>query len=250
MNNHRPYPAPASSPALHMTWHTLLFMHWPVPLEALRPFIPAALPIDTFAGSAWIGVVPFYMSHVYPVIAPVNVPKLSAFLELNVRTYVTLDGKPGVWFISLDCENKIAVRLARRFFYLPYMDAEMKCEIDPQPDPLLQGEAVNYSSRRIHAGEPPAELAMRYRPAGAVLNAMPGSLEYFLTARYCLYSADKQQNIYRCEIDHGPWPLQPAECDVERNTMTEQIHLRLPAEQPHLLYAHQVDMVAWSLQKC
>jgi uncharacterized protein YqjF (DUF2071 family) len=237
---------------MNMRWHTLLFMHWPVPAEALRPFIPAQLPIDIFDGSAWIGVVPFTMSHVYPTLAPVSVPKLSAFAELNVRTYVTLDGKPGVWFVSLDCENKIAVRLARQFFHLPYMDAVMKCEQLPLPlgEGWGEGGGITYSSQRIHKGEPPAELVMRYRPAGPVMNAMPGSLEYFLTARYCLYSADKQQNIYRCEIDHGPWPLQPAACEVERNTMTEQIHLTLPAMQPHLLYAHQVDMVAWTLQKC
>jgi uncharacterized protein YqjF (DUF2071 family) len=133
------------------------------------------------------------------------------------------------------------------------MDAVMKCEVDPSPTPRpsrLTGGGIGYTSRRIHKGEPPAELLMRYRPDGPVFNATPDSLEYFLTARYCLYSADKQQNVYRCEIDHGPWPLQPAECEIERNTMTEPINLKLPHLQPHLLYAHQVDMVGWALQKC
>lgn len=248
--SHRPYPPPASPPALHMTWHMLLFMHWRTPADALRQRIPARLSIDTFDGSAWIAIVPFHMRHVYPSLAPVDVPKLSAFVELNVRTYVTLDGRSGVWFFSLDAESKIAVRVARRLFHLPYMDAEMRCELLPQPNSRSLGEEVNYTSYRTHEGAPAAELAVRYQPCGPTFAAAPGSLEDFLTARYCLYSADPHGNLYRGEIDHAPWPLQPAKCEIACNTMTEQIGVALPNQPPHLLFAHQLDVVAWPLQKC
>ncbi len=233
---------------MHMAWHDLLFMHWRVPVEALRPHIPRALPIDTFDGSAWIGIVPFYMRNVRPRYTT-SVSRLSNFAELNVRTYVTLDGKPGVWFFSLDCENAIAVRLARRLFFLPYMDAEMAVDVPPHPSPLPEGEGagVAYASQRIHRNEPSAEFIASYRPTGGVFHAQPGTLDYFLTARYCLYSADARDTlrVYRGEIDHADWPLQPAEAEVKRNTMTEQIGLTLPKEPPHLLFARQLDVVAW-----
>ncbi len=242
--SHRPYPPPTSPHIMHMAWHDLLFMHWRVPVEALRPHIPTALPIDTFDGSAWIAVVPFAMRDVRPRFAP-SLPKLSNFAELNVRTYVTLDGKPGVWFVSLDCENAIAVRAARMLFHLPYMDAVMTCTTASSPNLSLKGEEIGYSSHRTHRGEPPADFVASYRPTGDVFQAQPGTLEYFLTARYCLYSADAHGNIFRGEIDHANWPLQPAGANVQRNTMTDQIGLALPNEPPHLLFAKQIDVVAW-----
>jgi uncharacterized protein YqjF (DUF2071 family) len=233
-----------------MRWNTLLFAHWRVDADVLRPHIPPALSLDTFDGSAWIAVVPFTMSHTHPVLAPVNVPRVSDFVELNVRTYVTCDGKPGVWFFSLDAASRFAVRVARRLFYLPYMDAEMQCEVSPHPSPLPEGEGVRYTSHRTHKGEPPAEFEAEYQPCGPVFSAQPGSLEYFLTARYCLYASDAHANVYRGEVDHADWPLQPAQCNIRCNNMTEPIGLHLPQEPAHLLYVHQLDVVAWSLQKC
>jgi uncharacterized protein YqjF (DUF2071 family) len=150
-----------------------------------------------------------------------------------------------VWFFSLDAASRLAVRVARRVFHLPYMDAEMSCDSLPHPNPLPQGERVQYRSHRIHKGEPQADFAATYRPTGDVFHARPGSLEYFLTARYCLYAADKQGNMYRGEIDHPDWPLQPARAEIEHNTMTSPLGLALPDELPHLLFAKQLDVVAW-----
>src|ERR687894_454117 len=152
--NHRPYPVPSDPWALSMRWQNLLFMHWPVREDVLRPLIPSALTLDTFDGSAWLGVVPFRMSGVRPRSLP-RVPWLSAFPELNVRTYVTAEGKPGIWFFSLDAANPVAVRLARATFRLPYFDAEMSCR--------LKGDGVRYRSVRTHRGAPRAEFAARYR---------------------------------------------------------------------------------------
>src|SRR6266508_3536850 len=121
---HRPWPLPQRPWIMRMQWHDLLFMHWPVNRDALRRYIPPRLEIDTFDGSAWIGVVPFRMSGVVPRLLP-PVPYLSAFPELNVRTYVSAEGKPGVWFFSLDAGNPIAVEAARDVFHLPYYNAQM-----------------------------------------------------------------------------------------------------------------------------
>src|SRR5215211_9285994 len=176
---HRPYPLPDGSWVLRMRWRDLLFMHWRVPEEVLRPLIPQALRLDSFDGSAWLGVVPFRMESVRPRFLPA-VPWLSSFPELNLRTYVTHENKPGLWFFSLDAHNPIAVRLARATFHLPYFDAKMSSE--------TSGGTVRYRSVRTHGGAPPARYAASYRPLGETFDSRPGTLESFLTERYCLYS--------------------------------------------------------------
>lgn len=211
-------------------------MHWRVDADALRKVMPETLEPETFDGTAWIAVVPFEMRDVRPRFAPV-VPLLSFFPELNVRTYVTRDGRPGVYFFSLDAANPIAVEVARRFFHLPYQNAEMTC--------VRNGEWVKYWSRRTETDAPPAELRARYRSTGAPFAAERNSLEYFLTARYCLYTTDGQGRILRAEIHHPPWQLQHAECEIEKNTMTEPIGLQLSNEAPHLLFTKKIEMVAW-----
>jgi uncharacterized protein YqjF (DUF2071 family) len=233
---HRPYPVPAGPWALFMRWHDLLFMHWPVPESLLRPWIPSDLDLDTFDGSAWLGITPFRMSGARPRFLP-SVPPLSNFPELNVRTYVTAEGKPGIWFFSLDAHNPVAVRLARATFSLPYFDAQMSC----RPH---EGE-VRYKSVRTHRGALPARFAGRYRPVGAPFNSRPETLESFLTERYCLYSASGRGKVYRGDIHHHPWPLQRAEAEVESLVMTEQIGVVLPETEPLLHFSRRLETLAW-----
>jgi uncharacterized protein len=147
-------------------------------------------------------VVGFRLRGTFPV------PFFSSFAELNVRTYVTAEGKPGIWFFSLDAANRLLVEAARRNYKLPYFHARMSSE--------RRGESVDYVCDR--AGEPGRRFRARYRPTGEVFNAEPGSLEWFLTERYCLYAADRGR-LHRAEIQHALWPLQPAEARVETNTM-------------------------------
>src|ERR1700674_1035433 len=109
---HRPWPLPAGQAVMTQSWPDLLFAHWPVDAEKLRALIPERLEIDTFDGRAWLAVVPFRMTNVRLRGTPA-VPWLSAFPELNMRTYVTYDGEPGVWFFSLDAGNSLAVAIAR-----------------------------------------------------------------------------------------------------------------------------------------
>lgn len=233
----RPWPTPRRPWALAMRWNDLLFMHWPVPPAALRPLIPRPLAIDTFDGEAWLGSVPFHMTGVRPHYLP-SLPWLSAFPELNVRTYVTIEGKPGVWFFSLDAANPVAVRAARGAFHLPYYDARMAS--------VRRGDTVRYTSRRTHRHTYPADFAARYRPTGPVFRAAEGTVERWLTARYCLYAATPGGMVWRGEIAHADWPLQPAEVEVERDTMTAPLRLAPPAQPPLLHFARQLDVVAWT----
>ncbi len=220
-------------------WHELLFAHWPLAPDVLRPLVPDALPLDTFEGQAWLSIVPFRMSYVRPRGVP-PLPGLSAFAELNVRTYVSLGGKPGVYFFSLEAANRVAVALARATYHLPYMNAEMRC--------ARSGETVTYASRRWHRGEPPAIFEATYRPTGPVYVAQAGSLDAWLTERYCLYTVTPG-GVYRGEIHHGPWALQPAEAEIRVNTMAAAAGITLPATPPRLAYSHRQEVLIWPIRR-
>ncbi len=236
---HRPYPISARPWVMRMVWHDLLFAHWPVPAETLRPLIPDRLELDTFDGTAWLGVVPFGMRDV-SLRGILAFSWVSRFLELNVRTYVKAGGRAGVWFFSLDAEQPLAVRAARLAFHLPYMDAQMRLGRD--------GDWIAYSSRRTHHNQPPALFSGRYRPTSSVYAAQPGSLESWLTERYCLYSADRAGRVYRGEIHHAPWPLQRAEAVIDQNTMTNGLGFTLEGSPTHLHFARELPVVAWLLE--
>jgi len=217
------------------TWHDLLFAHWAVDPAALRPRVPGELELDTFDEQAWIGIVPFHMSNVAPLGVPA-IPWLSAFPELNVRTYVRVGRKAGVYFFSLDASRTPAVLAARALFGLPYFLASMRVDAG--------AGAVHYISRRT-ASRVRAELVASYRPAGPPAVPVPGSLEYFLTERYCLFTVDRRRRVHRVDIHHPPWPLQPADAEIAINTMADASGIRLPATAPLLHYAKRQDIVAW-----
>lgn len=233
---HRPWPVPDRPWLQGQTWRDLLFAHWPLPPEALRPAVPAELPIDTFGGSAWIGVTPFEVCGLRLRGTP-PIPALSRFPEANVRTYTTLHGKPGIWFLSLDTPSRLAVAGARRAFRLPYHRAHAEIR--------RREGGVAY---RTHRAAPAAGLDVRYRPEGPARPAEPGTLEHFLTERYCLYALDERHRVRRADIHHPPWPLQPAEAELDRNTMTAPYGIELPPEPPLLHFAARLDVVIWTLQ--
>lgn len=239
---HRPWPLPRGPWVMTQTWNTLLFAHWPLPPETLRPLLPAALTLDTYEGEAWLGVVPFQMTNVRPRLAP-PVPGLSTFPELNARTYVTLDGKPGVWFFSLDASNRIAVALARRLFRLPYYRARMSSRRSDEK------QAIRYHSARTHRDAPSATLDALYRPTGPVSYAARGSLEEWLTERYCLYAVGPGDALLRDEIHHRRWPLQPAEAEIQVNTMALAAGIALPDTPPLLHYAARQETLIWTPER-
>jgi len=218
-------------------WHDLLFAHWPVEASLVGPFLPAGVELDLYEGRAWIGVVPFRMSGIRARGLP-PLPGLSAFPEINVRTYGIVDGRPGVVFLSLDAANAVAVAAARRFFHLPYRRARMTCRRD--------GDGIEYHSRREDAGgAPPAEFRARYRPTGAPYRARAGTIDGWVAERYCLYTADRAGRAIRTDIAHEPWPLQPAAADIEVNTMAEASGVRLPDLPPLLHFARRLDVRVW-----
>lgn len=220
-----------------MTWHDLLFMHWPIESELLARWLPKNLTIDTFEGQAWISVVPFRMSGVAPRWVP-DIPWMSSFPELNVRTYVTVNDNPGVWFFSLDATNPIAVRAARMLFHLNYVDARIGIE--------LEENWYRYHSVRTDKKYPPSELRVDYRPIGDSFLAEPGSLEDWLTARYCLYAASPRGQLFCGEIDHTAWKLRRAQAVIHENSMLH--HYGLNATEPAMLqFAERTEVLAWSL---
>lgn len=237
---HRPWPMPDSPWLMTQTWHDLLFAHWPLDAAVLRRHVPDAFELDLYEGQAWLAIVPFRMSNVAPRGVPA-LPWISAFPELNVRTYVRIGERAGVYFFSLDASNPVAVGLARLLVHLPYFTASMQCE--------ERNGWIQYRSERTSTAAPPAKLLARYRPIGPVEPPISGTLEHFLTERYCLFTTDSAGRAYTLDIHHPPWPLQHAEGELHENTMAQASSLTLPSSPPLLHFARRQDMVAWGLQR-
>jgi uncharacterized protein YqjF (DUF2071 family) len=230
---HRPWELPDRPWFMGQTWERLLFAHWPVDPARLETVVPAQLPLDVVDGQAWVGVTPFAVRglRVRGVAPP---PVVSSFPEVNVRTYVTVDGRPGIFFFSLDTSSRLGVETARRVYRLPYFRARQR----------FDGET--FATRRVHRDGPPADFLASYRPLGEPAPAAPGSLDHFLTERYCLYTLDERGDVWRGDIHHPPWPLQAAEAEIELNTMGGQIGLELDGT-PLLHYSDRQDVVFWRL---
>jgi hypothetical protein len=234
---HRPWQMPQSPWLMTQTWHDLLFAHWPVRPSALRGKVPEIFELDLFQGEAWVGMLPFHMTNVAPRGVPA-LPWVSEFPELNVRTYVRVGDRPGIYFFSLDAGSRVAVETARAFLNLPYHAATMSVA------PAAHG--IEYRSSRDSDA---AEFHGIYGPTGSVFVAEEGSLEYFLTERYCFYNLDHRGVPYRLQIHHPPWRLQTAAADVARNTMADVNGLRLDPAAPVFHYANRQDMVAWAPER-
>ena len=231
---------PGGRPSMRMSWGKLLFLHWPIRASELRPLIPERLTIDEADGMAWIGVVPFTMWGIRKIGCP-PVPGQHAFHELNVRTYVHLDGQdPGVWFFSLDAAKRLPVAVARRFYRLPYYHARMHLE--------QVGKTIRYNSRRIHRGAAPALFEATWEVGRERPETTPESLDFFLTERYWLYSA-KGDDLYRARIHHNPWPLREAHLREWRSTMVDALELPEPNTVPRIAYAEAIDVDVWGLER-
>ncbi|VTS07814.1 YqjF family protein [Tuwongella immobilis] len=241
--DHRPWPLPAKPWTWRQRWSHLLFAHWPVPAAVLQPLVPEPLVIQEFAGTSWVGIVPFEMSGVTRWPFP-PMPGLSAFPELNLRLYVEYHGKPGVWFLSLDAANAIAVWAARTFFHLPYVHAKMSTQ--------REGEWFHYHSQRYRIDPPlsqPVTVTARYRPIGPVRRAQPHTLEHFLLERYCLFARSPRGRWYCGEIHHHPWPVQSAEAELDAAQLAAASGIQLDGPPPQLHYCSGVEVAVWDLQR-
>jgi uncharacterized protein YqjF (DUF2071 family) len=239
IRQHRPWPLPRRPWVMGQTWSDLLFAHWDVAPEALASAVPPQLSLDTFDGQAWVGVTPFRVHNLRARLT-LPVPVLSSFPELNVRTYVVVGDKPGIFFFSLDAASSLAVAAARRLYRLPYFRADMSSR-------RIGAETWYVSQRRDSEAVAPATFQGSYRPTGSVFHPRAGTLEHWLTERYCLYTLDDRQRVLRGEIHHPPWPLQPAQADIRDNTMGDQIGLELQGS-PRLHYSARQDVIFWRLE--
>lgn len=240
---HRPYSVVSDSPwIMNQIWANLLFAHWSVDLAVMRRLVPSELELDLFEGKAYLGVVPFEMKEVSPRFVP-SMPWISWFPELNVRTYVRHKGRAGVYFFSLDAGNPLAVYLACQLYHLPYYNAEMRCE--------QQGEKFVYTSKRkkssVAAGNGDFQIDLTYWPCGPVYLSQPGTLDSFLTERYCLFTTHAG-TVYCGEIHHRPWPLQPAQANWRTNTMAAPLGFELQGE-PLLHFVDKIETVEWAIAR-
>lgn len=235
VTEHRPFPLPSAPWIMTQTWHHLLFAHWPVSAAYIKEFTPSPLTVDTLDGCAWAGIVPFDMSNIHLRGIP-PIPGTSRFPEINVRTYVTHRGKPGVFFFSLDAAHLLAVIAARKVLSLPYYQARIHVQ--------QTGDDVLYHSQRIHRPSYPASFQARYAPTSDTFYASPDSLEQWLTERYCLYTYDDRY-LYRGDIHHLPWKLQHAHAEITQNSMFSPLRFPLMSDQPLFHYAKKQKVLIW-----
>jgi len=230
---------PEGQPLMHQNWGKLLFLHWPINEKLLRPLIPNRLTIDLFEDSAWLGITPFSMWDVraLPPFAPA-IPGLNSMHELNVRTYVLHDGVPGVWFFSLDVNSEVAAAAARIFFYLPYHYANIEMSIEEKQ--------IHYKLNR--GSQKDGKFEAIWSIGDALAPSRPGSREFFLTERYCLYTA-KEARLYRARIHHQPWPLHEAKLEMYKTDLFDADGLPTPEGQPVAHYAPEVYVDIWGLKE-
>ncbi len=221
------------------TWEDLLFLHWPIAYDAIRRLIPHCVEIDTFDRQAWIALVPFRISYLRLRALP-RIPPAS-FVELNVRTYVTRDGMPGVWFLSLDASSRLAVCMARAWYHLRYFPARMSMTRDR--------DTIRFDAQRRTLDRPRPAFACTYRPIGECPSTDDVRRVRWLTERYCLYTTDRRGRLYRAEIHHVPWPLQPAQVALETNDMLAPLGLPALEGQPLAHFSKRLDALVWAPER-
>lgn len=230
---------------MRQRWHHLLFAHWPVDAQLLRSAVPQELDLDTFAGQVWLGVVVFRLSGIKLRGMP-EVKAVASFPEVNVRTYVRYQGQPGVYFMSLDADNPLAVAIARPWYGLNYYNAEIHYGRD--------ADGFYFKSRRIERGLPEARLDVTYSPTGedpaapAAPAAASLQLQKWLTERYCYYSVSRGR-VRRCDIEHRPWSLQSARATFRENSMALAYGLQVNGADALLHYSHFMEAHVWPLRR-
>jgi hypothetical protein len=239
--SHRPRPLPSGRWEMTQRWNDLLFAHWPIPVAQMAALLPDWLEVDTFQGSAWLGVVPFWLDRIKIRGVP-PIPGARSFPDLNLRTYVRdeFTGTPGVFCFSLDASNLLAVAVARCYYHLPYYWSDMRLE------QRSEREFSFYSRRRFSNRE--VIFNARYRglgPNSRLAENRGGTLEHFLTERSCLYSSNRAGQPIRANLHFVSWPLEEAEAEIERNDLAATIGLSLPNVDPVLHYSRRLAVYVW-----
>jgi uncharacterized protein YqjF (DUF2071 family) len=234
---HRPWPVPSRPWVMSQRWSRLLFVHWRLAPDVVRGLVPSRLDLDLFDAAAWVSMTPFLITRARGRWLP-SIPGLSAFPELNCRTYVTMNGRPGVFFFSLDAGSRVAVEGARRFYHLPYFNARMRCGV--RADGGTDYESVRTDSRA--AG---AVFRASYGAAGELAEPAVGSVDRWLVERYCLYAVDGGGAMTRTEIHHRPWRVCEAWYEVVENTVPAAAGLALPGRRERVVFTEPLDVAVW-----
>lgn len=245
MNNmgytgHRPYVLPSRPWIMRQVWQNFIFVHWPVSMESIRALVPSCLEIDTFDRQAWIGIYTFRTQGLYLRGFP-SLSLFSPFYGINLRTYVTYKGKPGVYFIHLNSTHWTALRIARAWYRLNYFHAKIRFSNDGEYlvyDGIIQSHKGTSSTYHI-----------RFSPESMVYYPQREKLDYFLTERYCLYSVDSKDHLYCAEIHHSPWPLQKANAEILNNSLTKFYNLQLTNQKPVFHFSKGVDVLIWNINR-
>lgn len=232
--DHRPWPLPSYAWKWRQSWLDLAFIHYRADASFIRSLLPDGIHLQQFGGSAWVGLVPFRMAGVMRRPLP-DFPGLSSFCELNLRTYVEVDGKPGVWFFSLDADSRPVVLGGRHLYGLPYFQARIRQE--------YRAGWFGFESIRQGCG---ARFKGRYRGVGEVFLAARGTFEHWATERYCLYSFSKRREICRVEVHHVPWPLQKAEVVIEECNIVSSAGIGLRGDPPVCHFSCGVQALSFS----
>ena len=235
--DHRPWPLPETSWRWRQSWLDLAFIHYPVAPDVLHAQLPPGVDLQQFNGSAWVGLVPFRMAGVMRRPLP-SFPPFSSFPELNLRTYVEVGGRPGVWFFSLDTSCWPVVMGGRHIYNLPYHSARMA--MSPW------GGGTKFSSVRAKGD---VHFRARYAPSGKPVIAKAGTFEHWATERYCLYAHSQKQGVSRVEVHHAPWCLQSADVRIEENSVLEAAGIKPLRDSPICHYSKGVHVISFGKEK-
>ena len=238
---------PDQQVVMYQNWHHLLFLHWEVPANELQALLPPDLTVDLFEGKAYVGLVPFTVTGVRPILLPA-LPGVSSFDEVNVRTYVHHSGtNPGVWFFSLDANSRLAVEAARAAYHLNYLHSQIDFAATDAALPEITFSAHRDDSR----GAQPANAGIRYRPIeGPAAPAKAGTIEHFLVERYILYAEDRDRQLWRARVHHQPYPLQKADVTHLEETLVWASKIRRPEAPALRHYAREVNVKVYGPERC
>jgi uncharacterized protein YqjF (DUF2071 family) len=247
---HRPWLPPDAQWLISQSWNDVLFVHFAMDPAALRPLVPEVLTLELYDGAAWLTVTPFCTSHLRPSGVP-PLPMLSFFSQVNVRTCVRRDDKPGVYNFSADAANLSAVWFARMFFRVQYWHSAIQVSGATVGARKSGENTIRFRSRRLHGPAAligPATFDVAYSPEGVAERARPGSLDEFLTERYCVYSYNRGK-LYRTELHHQPWPLQHTGVEIQTNSLGEPLGLTLPLKPDLCHFSRCNKLLTWAPER-
>jgi uncharacterized protein YqjF (DUF2071 family) len=224
---------------MKQSWKNVFFIHLPVSAPSLRPHIPSCLDLDVYEGEPWISLVLFTIEGIYLKGIPFSV--VSAFPEINVRTYISYNKRPGVFFLSLDAKHWATYTIAKKWYHLPYYESQISVK--------QTNQFTSYNSIRKDRKVVPAEFKGTLKSLSETFYSKQNSLEYWLTERYYLYSSNQGKDAFRAKIHHEPWQLQEAKAEINANTLISSMNILPLNEDPIVHFSTGTNVLISNLNK-